>query len=239
MGETFNWLRPADLVWRYVVDNYMMGKQPRPFDLLYWNADQTNIPGPTHRTYLTEFYNQNTLSRGKFEVLGEPVSMGDIEIPVFIQASRSDHICPWHSIYKGGQNFGGPVTFTLAGSGHIAGVINHPDAQKYQHWVNGELPDNPGRWMSDADELSGSWWPSWWEWLKPLSGKKVDAIKPKDHKLGSAPGQYAALKLKDIASGAKPAGPYSDGSTPTPGIPLKKKNKKPSFRMPAGWRPRD
>lgn len=239
MGETFNWLRPADLVWRYVVDNYMMGKQPRPFDLLFWNADQTNIPGPTHRTYLTEFYNQNTLTQGRFKVFGEPVSMSDIKIPVFIQASRSDHICPWHSIYKGAQNFGGDVRFTLAGSGHIAGVINHPDAQKYQHWTNSDLPKNPGRWMSGAEEVAGSWWPSWWQWLQPLSGNKTDAVQPKNHKLGAAPGQYAALKLKDIAAGAKPAGPYSDGSMPTPGQPMKKKTKKPSFKMPAGWRPRD
>jgi poly[(R)-3-hydroxyalkanoate] polymerase subunit PhaC len=239
MGETFNWLRPSDLVWRYVVDNYMMGKQPRPFDLLYWNADQTNIPGPTHRKYLTDFYNKNKLSRGKFKVFGEPVSMADIKIPVFIQASRSDHICPWHSIYKGGQHFGGPVRFTLAGSGHIAGVINHPDAEKYQHWVNEDLPENPGQWMAEAEELPGSWWPSWWTWLKPLSGDKVDSVKPRKHKLGAAPGQYAALKLKDIAAGAKPAGPYSDGSTPTPGRPTKRKTPKPSFKMPAGWRPRD
>ncbi len=236
MGETFNWLRPADLVWRYVVDNYMMGKQPRPFDLLYWNADQTNIPGPTHKTYLNCFYNQNELSRGKFEVFGEPVEMGDIKVPVFIQASRSDHICPWHSIYRGAQNFGGDVRFTLAGSGHIAGVINHPDAQKYQHWVNKDLPENPGRWLSEAEELPGSWWPSWWEWLRPLSGDKVEAVNPKDYNLGDAPGQYAAMKLKDIAAGAKPAGPYSDGSEPTPGVPMVKR--KPSYRMPAGWRPR-
>jgi len=238
MGETFNWLRPADLVWRYVVNNYMMGKQPRPFDLLYWNADQTNIPGPTHRTYLTQFYNRNALSEGKFEVLGDPVSMSDIRIPVFIQASRSDHICPWHSIYKGAQNFGGPVQFTLAGSGHIAGVINHPDAEKYQHWFNEDLPTNPGRWLTGAEERPGSWWPSWWEWLKAHSGDKVNAVRPKNHKLGNAPGQYAALKLKDIAAGGKPAGPYSDGSFPTPGQPMVKKTK-PSFRMPAGWRPRD
>ena len=163
--------------------------------------------------------------------------MGDIKIPVFVQASRSDHICPWHSIYKGAQNFGGDVRFTLAGSGHIAGVINHPDAQKYQHWVNPDVPENPGRWLSDAEELPGSWWPSWWEWLKPLSGKKVDAVRPKDKGLGAAPGQYAAMKLKDIAAGAKPEGPYSDGSTPSAGQPRAKK-KKPNYRMPAGWRPR-
>lgn len=226
MGETFNWLRPADLVWRYVVDNYMMGKQPRPFDLLYWNADQTNIPGPTHKRYLKNFYNKNELSRGEFKVLGDAVSMSDIKIPVFIQAGRSDHICPWHSIYKGAQNFGGPVRFTLAGSGHIAGVINHPDAEKYQHWVNADLPETPGGWMSEAEEIPGSWWPSWWQWLKPLSGKKIEAIKPVNHKLGSAPGQYAALKLADIAAGKTPKGPYSEDTAIAPKKRAKKKAKK-------------
>lgn len=236
MGETFNWLRPADLVWRYIVDNYMLGKQPRPFDLLYWNADQTNIPGPTHRTYLKSLYNENALARGRFKVFGQPVSMQDIDIPVFVQASRSDHICPWHSIYKGAQNFAGPVTFTLAGSGHIAGVINHPDAQKYQHWTNPSLPDNPGQWLSGAEERPGSWWPSWWSWLRPLCGEKIGAEAPKSHALGQAPGQYAAMRLDDIAIGAKPKGPYSDGTLPTTGSPLKRK--KPYYRMPAGWQPR-
>ena len=160
--------------------------------------------------------------------------MKDIKIPVFVQASRSDHICPWHSIYKGAQNFGGPVQFTLAGSGHIAGVINHPDANKYQHWVNDDLPGSPSQWLTGAEEEPGSWWPSWWDWLKPLSGDKVDAVSPKDHKLGNAPGQYAALKLKDIAAGKKPAGPYSDGTKPSKGVPAVKK--KPCYRMPAGWR---
>jgi polyhydroxyalkanoate synthase len=209
MGETFNWLRPSDLVWRYVVDNYMLGKPPKPFDLLYWNADQTNIPGPTHKTYLKDLYNENALSEGTFKVFGEPVSMADIKVPVFMQASRSDHICPWHSIYRGAQNYGGDVQFTLAGSGHIAGVINHPGANKYQHWVNKKLPNNPGKWLSGAKELSGSWWPTWWDWLKPKSGKKIDAAQPKDHGLGQAPGQYAALRLGDIAQGKTPAGPYS------------------------------
>lgn len=238
MGETFNWLRPADLVWRYVVDNYMLGKQPRPFDLLFWNADQTNIPGPTHKTYLKDLYNENALSNGTFKVFGEPVSVGDIEVPVYMQASRSDHICPWHSIYKGAQNYGGDVTFTLAGSGHIAGVINHPDANKYQHWVNPSLPDNPGKWLSGSEEVPGSWWPSWWEWLKPLSGKKIDAVKPVDQGLGDAPGQYAPMRMRDIEAGKTPAGPYSDGTFPMKGKPRqKKKPKKPSFRVPAGWMP--
>jgi len=215
----------------------MLGKQPRPFDLLYWNADQTNIPGPTHRTYLSAFYNQNALAAGQFRVFGQPVSMQDIGIPVFLQASRSDHICPWHSIYKGARKFGGPVRFILAGSGHIAGVINHPDAQKYQHWSNPALPENPGRWLSGAEEIAGSWWPSWWKWLKPLCGPKQAALAPQDYGLGPAPGQYAGLKLDDIAAGAKAEGPYSDGTWPSPPVPLPRK--KPSFRRAAGWFPRE
>ncbi|MDJ0921260.1 MAG: class I poly(R)-hydroxyalkanoic acid synthase [Henriciella sp.] len=236
MGETFSWLRPADLVWRYVVDNYLMGKPPKPFDLLYWNADQTNIPGPVHRTYLKDMYNRNALSRGKFDVFGEPVSMGDITAPIFMQASKSDHICPWHSIYRGAQKYGGEVTFTLAGSGHIAGVINHPDAEKYQHWVNPSLPDNPGKWFSAAEEHPGSWWTSWWEWLKPRCGGKIDAVKPRNHGLGKAPGQYAAIRMRDIAAGIKPNGPYSDEMKPGK-LNGKAKSKKPNYRMPAGRQP--
>lgn len=216
MGETFNWLRPSDLVWRYVVDNYMLGKSPRPFDLLYWNADQTNIPGPTHKTYLEDLYDKNALSKGTFEVFGAPVNMGDINVPVFMQASRSDHICPWQSIYRGAQQYGGDVRFVLAGSGHIAGVINHPDAGKYEHWINDQLPENCNDWLAGADEQPGSWWPYWWQWLKPLSGDKIDAVAPVDCGLGEAPGQYARMRLEDIAAGAKPAGPNSKPSTRKP-----------------------
>lgn len=212
MGETFNWLRPADLVWRYVVDNYMLGKPPKPFDLLYWNADQTNIPGPLHKSYLREMYNRNTLSKGKFEVFGDAVSVSDITVPVFMQASRSDHICPWQSIYRGAQNYGGEVTFMLAGSGHIAGVINHPDAKKYQHWINQDLPESSSDWLDNADEQPGSWWSQWWDWLKPLSGEKIEAVQPKTCGLGNAPGQYVALRLNHIADGKKPKGPNSDAA---------------------------
>ncbi len=220
MGETFNWLRPSDLVWRYVVDNYMLGKPPRPFDLLYWNADQTNIPGPVHKTYLRKFYNENALANGTFEVFGDQVSMSDIKIPVFIQAGRSDHICPWQSIYQGAQNFGGDTMFTLAGSGHIAGVINHPNAKKYQHWFNPELPSAPDTWMANAEEQPGSWWPVWWDWLEPISGDLIPAEKPKDKGLGKAPGQFATLWMKDIAEGEIPEGPYSKSTG--------RKRKKPS-----------
>lgn len=214
MGQTFNWLRPVDLVWRYVVDNYMMGKKPRPFDLLFWNADQTNIPGETHRTYLKNLYGKNELSEGRFKVFGEPVSMGDISIPVTIQASREDHICPWHSIYRGAQKYGGDVNFILAGSGHIAGVINHPSAEKYQHWTNEGLAKTPEAWLSGAEETKGSWWPTWWEWLEPKAGDLQPAEPIEDKGLGDAPGTYVKMRLSDIAQGKMPATEYSTPSKP-------------------------
>jgi polyhydroxyalkanoate synthase len=210
MGETFNWLRPVDLVWRYVVDNYMLGRRPRPFDLLFWNADQTNIPGKTHRTYLHQLYRNNELSSGTFKVLGETISMGDIDIPVTIQASREDHICPWHSIYRGAQKYSGDVNFILAGSGHIAGVINHPSAEKYQHWTNSDLPDTPEKWVTGAEETTGSWWPTWWTWLKPKCGGKTDARPVEDKGLGDAPGTYVKMRLTEIARGSTPASTYSN-----------------------------
>lgn len=204
MGETFNWLRPVDLVWRYVVDNYMMGKKPRPFDLLYWNADQTNIPGPTHLTYLRDLYGHNALSRGQFKVLGETVDLNDVTIPITVQCSRDDHICPFESVYNTAKAFGGPARFVLAGSGHIAGVVNHPDSGKYQHWLNdGDLPGSVEAWMDGASEQPGSWWPSWWNWLAPLSGRKVAAREPADQGLGDAPGFYVTCRLADIAEARK------------------------------------
>lgn len=199
MYETFNWLRPIDLVWRYVIDQYMLGKAPRPFDLLYWNADQTNIPGPVHQKYLKDLYAKNKLSRGKFKLFDEKVDPKDVKAPVLVQASKDDHICPFESVYRTATVFGGPTKFVLSGSGHIAGVVNHPDANKYQHWVNGdETPDTAAEWFENAEEQPGSWWPTWWKWLRPKSGKKVTALVPKDKGLGAAPGTYVKVRLEDI-----------------------------------------
>lgn len=198
MGETFNWLRPVDLVWRYVIDNYMLGKKPRPFDLLYWNADQTNIPGPTHRTYLQDLYAQNTLAKGTFKVLGDTVNVKDITIPILVQAGRDDHICPYGSVYRTAKSFSGPSTFILAGSGHIAGVVNHPDANKYQHWLNSELPETADEWIAGATEHAGSWWPAWHKWLGKKSGKKIPARKLPKNTFGDAPGTYVMRRLEDI-----------------------------------------
>lgn len=198
MYETFNWLRPIDLVWRYVIDEYMLGKSPRPFDLLYWNADQTNIPGKVHQRYLKDCYDENRLSTGSFEVLGETVNLKDVKIPIMVQASKDDHICPFESVYRTALVFGGDTKFVLSGSGHIAGVVNHPDANKYQHWLNPDLTETGGEWLENAEEIPGSWWPTWWDWLRPKSGRKVDARQPKDMGLGAAPGNYAKVRLADI-----------------------------------------
>ncbi|MEM5517433.1 class I poly(R)-hydroxyalkanoic acid synthase [Henriciella sp. AS95] len=232
MGDTFNWLRPVDLVWRYVVDNYMLGKKPRPFDLLYWNADQTNIPGKTHHTYLNDLYGENKLSNGLFKVLGESISMKDIEIPITVQASREDHICPWHSIYRGAQRYGGDVNFILAGSGHIAGVVNHPRAEKYQHWTNESLPGTPEAWLTAAEETKGSWWPTWWTWLEPKSGPKKAAKPVEDAGLGEAPGTYVKMRLEAIAAGEHPATKYSTPSVAKP-KPAKKAAPKPAAKKAA------
>ena len=198
MGETFNWLRPVDLVWRYVIDNYMLGNKPRPFDLLYWNADQTNIPGPTHRTYLQDLYAKNSLAKGNFKVLGERVDVKDISIPTLVQASRDDHICPYESVYRTATSFSGPSTFILSGSGHIAGVVNHPYANKYQHWLNPDLTETADEWIAGAEEHPGSWWPAWHKWLQQKSGKKVPAREAEDVGLGNAPGSYVKKRLKKI-----------------------------------------
>ncbi len=198
MYETFNWLRPIDLVWRYVVDQYMLGKPPRPFDLLYWNADQTNIPGPVHRQYLSEMYNDNKLAKGEFKVLGETVNPKNIKVPVLVQSSRDDHIVPYESVHRTARLYGGDTQFVLAGSGHIAGVVNHPNAKKYQHWTNTSLHANASEWIATAEEHPGSWWPTWWAWLQPKSGRKVPAIEPKDMGLGAAPGNYVKVRLADI-----------------------------------------
>ncbi|MEE9379966.1 MAG: class I poly(R)-hydroxyalkanoic acid synthase [Hyphomonadaceae bacterium] len=198
IGETFNWLRPVDLVWRYVVDNYMLGKPPKAFDLLYWNADTTNLPGPTQMTYIRQMYGANDLGEGRFKVKGTRVKLGDIKLPIMVQAGRDDHICPYNSVYRTAKLYGGQTQFILAGSGHIAGVANHPDSGKYQHWVNAGLPASPETWLAGSDEIKGSWWPSWWKWLEPQSGKQVKAVKPKDQGLGDAPGTYVKVRLEDI-----------------------------------------
>jgi polyhydroxyalkanoate synthase len=197
MADTFNALRSNDLIWNYVVDNYYIGKQPPPFDLLYWNADQTRMPKALHLFYLRKFYRDNALTEGKLSVMGEQLSLKDVTIPIFMQSSKEDHIAPCNSVYRSALAFGGPVEFIVAGSGHIAGVINHPAAKKYQYWTNPNLKGALEDWQAFAHEHPGSWWPHWDAWLTKISGEDVDARRPGDGELqplGDAPGEYVKVR---------------------------------------------
>jgi polyhydroxyalkanoate synthase subunit PhaC len=201
MGETFNFLRANDLVWSFVVNNYLMGRDPKPFDLLFWNADQTRMPRALHLFYLTNFYRQNKLAKGEMIMNGHRLDMGEIKTPIYMQSSKEDHIAPWRSIYRGARLFGGPVRMILAGSGHIAGVINHPDAQKYNHYLPADtlekLPATADAWQAGLIEHKGSWWPDWAKWLSGRSGRQIPARVPGSGELApicDAPGTYVLVK---------------------------------------------
>jgi len=197
MADTFNALRANDLVWSFFVNNYLMGKEPPAFDLLFWNGDQTRMPKALHLQYLRRLYSQNALSRGEMEMGGVTLDLSKVKTPLYFQASKEDHIAPSRSVYKSARLYGGPVTYTMAGSGHIAGVVNHPDAKKYNHWINDQLPATLDEWMAGAVEHPGSWWPHWREWLAAKSGKMVPARDPAKGKLkplGDAPGEYVKVK---------------------------------------------
>ena len=199
MATTFNMLRANDLIWSFVVNNYLMGKEPAPFDLLYWNSDTTRMPHAMHLFYLRECYLHNNLAKGKMVLGGEKLDLSKIKTPSFLQAAKEDHIAPALSVFKGAKLFGGPVTYMLAGSGHIAGVINPPEAHKYQHWTNAKLPKSFSEWQAGAAEHPGSWWPYWDKWLAPRSGKKIPARKPGGGKLkvlSDAPGTYVKVKAR-------------------------------------------
>jgi len=197
MADTFNMLRSNDLIWSFFVSNYLMGKEPKPFDLLFWNSDQTRMPKALHLFYLRKFYGENALAKGELVMDNIKLDLSSVKTPVYVQSSKEDHIAPMRSVYRGARLFGGPVTFTLAGSGHIAGVINAPVAHKYQHWTNSDLPATPEAWMDGAKEAAGSWWPHWAEWLKAKSGGMVPARDPAKGKfkpIEDAPGSYVKVK---------------------------------------------
>ena len=197
MADTFNMLRANDLIWSFFVSNYLMGKEPAAFDLLFWNSDQTRMPKTLHMNYLRDYYKDNRLSKGDLTIANVKLDLGKVKIPIYVQSSREDHIAPMRSVYRGARLFGGPVTFTLAGSGHIAGVINHPDAKKYQHWTNDALPATVDEWIAAAVEHPGSWWPHWNTWLSAKSGGKVPARDPAKGPLRAiedAPGRYVKVK---------------------------------------------
>ena len=200
MATTFNMLRANDLIWSFVVNNYLMGKDPFPFDLLFWNADATRMPAAMHSYYLRNMYQKNLLVQpGALTLDGVPIDLRKIDIPIYLQAGKEDHIAPAKSVYKATQIFSGPVRFMLAGSGHIAGVVNPPRNRKYQHWLN-ETQHNPPtleEWRAGAQEFPGSWWHDWDKWLSAKSGPKVPARVPGAGGLPAiedAPGSYVKVR---------------------------------------------
>ncbi|MEC9367931.1 MAG: class I poly(R)-hydroxyalkanoic acid synthase [Pseudomonadota bacterium] len=175
MATVFNMLRPRDLIWPYVVNNYMLGKQPFPFDLLYWNSDSTRMPAANHSFYLREFYHNNRLAKGELTLGDKKLDLKKVDIPIYELATREDHIAPAESVFIGSKLFGGPVRFVLAGSGHIAGVVNPPEKTKYQHWINDKTANTLASWIEAAEEKAGSWWPDWSGWLAERSGSRIAA----------------------------------------------------------------
>ncbi|RWP90311.1 MAG: class I poly(R)-hydroxyalkanoic acid synthase [Mesorhizobium sp.] len=197
MATAFNMLRSGDLIWPYVVNNYMRGKDPLPFDLLYWNADSTRMAAANHSFYLRNCYLENNLSQGTMELAGHTVSLGDITIPVYNLASKEDHIAPALSVFLGSKYFGGTVEYVMAGSGHIAGVVNPPASNKYQYWTGGTPTGDFSQWIANATDHPGSWWPHWQDWIGAKDNTRVPARKPGKHMktLGDAPGTYVKVRV--------------------------------------------
>lgn len=204
LGNTFSFLRPNDLVWNYVVENYLKGNSPPPFDLLYWNGDSTNLPGPMYCWYLRHTYLQNELIKpGKLTVCGEKVDLGKITVPAYIYASHDDHIVPWKSAYESTHILKGKNRFVLGASGHIAGVINPPAKNKRHYFENNKLAKSADEWLAAAKDIKGSWWPNYAKWLEEFGGKKVKASKTfgnaRYKKLEAAPGKYVKEKVSAAA----------------------------------------
>ena len=199
MANAFNMLRPGDLIWPYVINNYLLGKKPAPFDLLYWNQDSTRLPQANHSFYLRQYYLNNTLAKGRMTFEGHRLNLNNIKLPVYELATREDHIAPARSVFNGARCLGGKVRFVLAGSGHIAGVVNPPAKQKYQYWIGPDVNrvEDFDEWVGKAREIPGSWWHDWYEWLedhsddivdpRPLGGDVYESLEP-------APGSYVMMK---------------------------------------------
>ena len=201
MATTFNMLRANDLIWSFVVNNYLLGNEPFPFDLLYWNSDSTRMPAAMHSFYLRRMYQENLLCKpGAISLAGTPIDLGRVTVPSYFLSTREDHIAPWRSTYRGTQLLGGENRFVLAASGHIAGVVNPPEGGKYSHWINTALPPDPETWLAGATEMAGSWWPDWQRWVTALDDRRVPARVPGDGGLAvieDAPGGYVRVKADD------------------------------------------
>ncbi len=199
MATTFNLLRSNDLIWSFVISNYLLGKEPFPFDLLYWNSDSTRMPKAMHSFYLRNMYLENNLAKpGGITLDGVPIDLRTVTVPSYMISCREDHIAPWASTYEGTKLFSGPVRFVLAGSGHIAGIVNPPAAKKYNFWTNDKKAKTAEEWLKSAKENPGSWWTDWDSWLTPQSGKAVPARKPGENKkykvIEDAPGSYVKAR---------------------------------------------
>ncbi|MGO4436886.1 PHA/PHB synthase family protein [Rhizobium sp. RAF56] len=197
MATAFNMLRASELIWPYFVNNYLKGQEPMPFDLLFWNADSTRMAAANHSFYLRNCYLENNLSQGKMVLAGKKLSLKDVKIPVYNLATKEDHIAPAKSVFVGSGYFGGPVEYVVTGSGHIAGVVNPPDKHKYQFWTGGPAEGDYDRWMEQASETPGSWWPHWMTWIEEQDSRQVPARKPGGDALNAieeAPGSYAMEK---------------------------------------------
>ena len=200
MATTFNMLRANDLIWSFVVNNYLLGKSPFPFDLLYWNANSTRMPAAMHSFYLRNMYQENLLARpGGITLDGVPIDLGKIRTPVFVLSTREDHIAPWRSTYAATRLYKGPVKFVLSASGHIAGVVNPPGG-KYGYWDGDKNPPTADEWLAAATQHDGSWWPLWQRWISRHAGGEVPARQPGDGKLTpieDAPGSYVKVRAED------------------------------------------
>jgi polyhydroxyalkanoate synthase len=192
-------MRGNDLIWSFVVNNYLLGKEPLPFDLLYWNSDSTRMPAAMHSFYLRNMYLENKLVEpGGITLAGVALDLRKIKTPIYIVSTQDDHIAPWKSTYAATGLYQGGVKFVLSGSGHIAGIVNPPAAKKYGYWTNAKTPKSPDAWLGGAEKHQGSWWPDWDKWVKPHAGKKdIAARKPGGGKLkplADAPGEYVRVR---------------------------------------------
>ena len=192
--DTFRTLRANNLIWSFYINNYLMGRSPAPFDLLYWNADATNMPAAAHIWVMRNLYLENRLrQQGSVTIAGEPIDVRKVETPTYILSTREDHIAPWKTTFETTRLFSGPIRFVLGASGHIAGVINPPQKKKYGYWTNTDEPADPETWIAGAESTQGSWWPDWKRWLSGNSGGRVPARRPGDGALAvieDAPGSY-------------------------------------------------
>src|SRR5262249_7045046 len=194
MADAFNLLRENDLIWSFVVNNYLMGREPMPFDILYWNSDSTRMPAAMHSEYLRCMYQRNLLREpGGIALAGVPIDLGRIKQPAYFLSTREAHIARWRSPYAGARLLGGKTRFVLGASGHVAGVVNPPAAKKYGHWTGEGLPEKAEDWLSAAAYHEGSWWEDWARWIAPFGGKRVPPRTPTGSE--DAPGSYVKVRI--------------------------------------------